>query len=31
MKNVILVGGATGREHAIAKQFYEEGYILSAI
>ena len=31
MKNVILVGGATGREHAIAKQFNEEGYRLSAI
>lgn len=31
MKNVVLVGGATGREHAIAKQFNEEGYILSAI
>lgn len=31
MKKVILVGGATGREHAIAKQFYDERYELSAI
>lgn len=31
MKNVILVGGATGREHAIAKQFNQEGYKLSTI
>lgn len=31
MRNVVLVGGATGREHAIAKQFNEEGYGLSAI
>lgn len=31
MKKVVLVGGATGREHAIAKQFYNEGYELSAI
>lgn len=31
MKNVVLVGGATGREHAIAKQFNKEGYKLSAI
>ena len=32
MKKVVLVGGATGREHAIAKQFYEsKKYELSAI
>ncbi len=31
MRKVVLVGGATGREHAIAKQFYEQGYELSAI
>ena len=31
MKKVVLVGGATGREHAIAKQFHDEGYELSAI
>ena len=31
MKKVVLVGGATGREHAIAKQFNAEGYELSTI
>ena len=31
MKKVVLIGGATGREHAIAKQFYDCGYQLSAI
>jgi len=31
MKKVVLVGGATGREHAIARQFYAQGYELSAI
>lgn len=31
MKKVVLVGGATGREHIIAKQFKEQGYELSAI
>lgn len=32
MRKVVLVGGATGREHAIAKQFYQSGkYELSAI
>ena len=31
MRKVVLVGGATGREHAIAKQFYEQGYELSVI
>ena len=30
-KKVVLVGGATGREHIIAKQFIEEDYELSAI
>lgn len=32
MKHALLVGGATGREHGIAKHFYSnEDYILSAI
>lgn len=31
MKKVVLVGGATGREHAIARQFKKEGYELSVI
>lgn len=30
-KKVVLVGGSTGREHIIAKQFIKENYELSAI
>lgn len=31
MKRVVLIGGATGREHAIVKQFNEKGYEISAL